>query len=137
MVDIIIATHGPLAKALKDTSELILGHMANIKTLGLFHGDSPEEFRQELFYMIDNSKNDLLILTDIYGGTPCNSILNKLFLLQFPENIKCFVGVNMPLLLEVIPVCNNSNIDDVVNIIYRIKKDIVFDASTKFSISKH
>src|SRR5690554_3527407 len=66
MINILIITHGPLAKALADTSELIVGKNQSIDSIGLFHGESAEDFKHKVERKIDelSNENDLLIFTD-------------------------------------------------------------------------
>lgn len=111
MINILIITHGPLAKALADTSELIVGKNQFIDSIGLFHGESAEDFKHKVERKIDelSNENDLLIFTDLYGGTPSNSVLIKLNTLGFPKSIVCYTGINLPLLIEAIPLSESSS----------------------------
>lgn len=118
MTNILIVTHGTLANALVQTSELIVGSSSNIYTHSLNLGDDPEEFSNSVGKSIEElSENDnLLIFTDLFGGTPSNSVMTKLFKLNFPNNIANFTGVNLPLLLEAIPMSNySSDFDELIN----------------------
>lgn len=48
MIKIMIASHGPLAKALVETSSLILGSNSTIETIGLYGGDNPDDFKRNV-----------------------------------------------------------------------------------------
>lgn len=113
MINILIATHGPLADALVETSQFIIGSEVAIETVSLYIGDSPDDFKQKVSSKIDtlSNENGLVILTDLYGGTPANTVMSKLFELNFPDTILCYVGVNLPILLETIALCTHSTVE--------------------------
>lgn len=136
MVNILIITHGPLAHALVETSKIIVGNQTKITTLGLFVGDSPEKFAENVETKIDqlSKDHDLLIFTDLYGGTPSNSTLIKLNKLNFPKSIACYTGVNLPLLLESIPLCNTSdNVQEVEQHLDSILEYTMINIGKKFN----
>ena len=112
---IVVITHGNLAKALVETSKLIIGDECEIDTLGLFLGDNPEEFRISVSNLIDKNLTEegLLVFSDLYGGTPANSIMLKMNELKSPDKLMCFVGVNLPILLEAISLSRFMKIDEV------------------------
>ena len=112
---IVVITHGNLAKALVETSKLIIGDECEIDTIGLFLGDNPEEFRTSVSNLIDKNLTEegLLVFSDLYGGTPANSIMLKMNELKIPDKLMCFVGVNLPILLETISLSRFMKIDEV------------------------
>jgi PTS system mannose-specific IIA component len=112
---IVVITHGNLAKALVETSKLIIGDECEIDTIGLFLGDNPEEFRTSVSNLIDKNLTEegLLVFSDLYGGTPANSIMLKMNELKIPDKLMCFVGVNLPILLEAISLSRFMKIDEV------------------------
>lgn len=112
---IVVITHGNLANALVETSKLIIGDECEIDTLGLFLGDNPEEFRISVSNLIDKNLTEegLLVFSDLYGGTPANSIMLKMNELKSPDKLMCFVGVNLPILLEAISLSRFMKIDEV------------------------
>lgn len=114
MIKIVIVTHGSLAKALVETSRLIIGTESDIDVIGLNSEESPENFKLKVSDCIDKyiERKGVLIFTDLYGGTPSNSVLAKLSELAFPDNIVSYVGVNLPLLLEAISLSNNLSIQE-------------------------
>ena len=112
---IVVITHGNLAKALVETSKLIIGDECEIDTIGLFLGDNPEEFKTSVSNLIDKNLTEegLLVFSDLYGGTPANSIMLKMNELKIPDKLMCFVGVNLPILLEAISLSRFMKIDEV------------------------
>ena len=103
MVGIVVATHGPLAEALVASGELVMGKGDNVKPLGLYHGDSVEEFEEKIMdaVMKADKGDGVLILTDLLGGSPYNVSAKVLRALKNKVEADCFYGVNLPIYLEV------------------------------------
>ena len=74
MIGLVLATHGPLAEAFVSSGKLIVGNIGNVAHLGLFHGDSIEQFEQKVYKAIEQADegDGVIVLTDLLGGSPCN-----------------------------------------------------------------
>ncbi len=96
MVNIILATHGPLAKALLDSAEMIYGEM-DIETVSLTPDMSFERFTEIASELLEKHEGDTLVLTDLFGGTPCNVFTA----LTRKYNHDVVAGINLPALIEV------------------------------------
>ncbi|MCD5001959.1 PTS sugar transporter subunit IIA [Enterococcus saccharolyticus] len=94
----ILASHGPFARAALETLEMIAGKQPNMTALELQFGEGLEEFVGKYEAEIAQYPEDtIIILTDIFGGTPSNAALQLLF---NHKNIQVFSGFNIPLVLE-------------------------------------
>lgn len=135
MIKIIVVSHGNLAQALVETSQLIVGAPNDIDVLGLFHGDSINDFKDKVSELIEKNLNSegLIIFTDLFGGSPSNSVISKLNELNFPKNIKCFVGVNLPVLLETIMLSSNSTIEDLTIHLEQLAPTLFENLTAKFT----
>lgn len=105
MIGILIITHGNLGKELIRSAELILGEQKKVKAVGLFHGDDIDEFNGKISNAIKALRkegDDILVLVDIYGGTPSNTVIlnRKDELDQDKLNFECITGVNLSMVLE-------------------------------------
>lgn len=100
-VAIILASHGEFAKEALKSLEMIAGDMQNIATLSLFPGTSLADFVEtiELEYEKLDTTNGLIIICDIFGGTPSNAATTVL-LKHSDENIVVYAGLNLGVLLE-------------------------------------
>ena len=98
MVGVVIATHANLCEGLVNAVELIAGKQKQVKTIGLFHEDGIEQFKQKVFDAIFevDSGDGVLCFVDFIGGSPANTMM------EYARNheLHCVVGVNMPMLLE-------------------------------------
>ena len=75
MIGIVIIGHADFPKGIKSAVELLAGNPPQFETLGLYPGDDPLEFKNKAIRTIDsvNTGNGVLVLIDLFGGTPCNT----------------------------------------------------------------
>lgn len=95
-----IITHGPLSNGLKESAEIIAGNIDDIFTLSLNPGNDIISFEASIRQKIKaySQSNDVLVLTDIPGGSPSNVSAMSLQDLNF----ECLTGVNLPMVLEAV-----------------------------------
>lgn len=70
MVGLIIATHGELGKAFKESVALLTGECKNVVTLALEKNDNSEEFREKMeegIKQVDQG-DGVILFTDVLGG---------------------------------------------------------------------
>lgn len=112
MVHFLIVTHGPLAKALEETAELIIGTSSEITSIGFYHGDDPDELEEKIKFNIKKSVkggHKVLVFTDLVGGTPFNRIAMVLnHLKSYIDKVECLIGVNLPMLIESLLFAQNT-----------------------------
>lgn len=100
MISIIVFTHGPLSEALVESSKIILGEFDNVTTFSLYSGDNIAQISEDVERTISEkaSSSNVLLLTDIPGGSPTNISAAVLQNITF----ECLTGVNLAMLLEAI-----------------------------------
>ncbi len=110
MVGIVIVTHGNLAGELIKAASLILGDIKAIAGVSIPpHEDmSIAEKRIEEAINKVESGAGVLILTDLFGGTPSNLSLTFL-----TDRIEVLSGVNLPMLLSLATIRGEKTLDDV------------------------
>lgn len=97
MIGVVVCTHGPLAGALVETANLIVGEFPHIAPVSLRGGDAPEEVVERLreaLAAVDTGEG-ALILCDMFGGTPSNLALSFL-----GDRVEVVTGVSLPMLLK-------------------------------------
>lgn len=99
MVGVIVITHGQLGKYLLEAAQTILGPQEQCAHIAVEGNIEVEELLTELKRAVKrvDSGSGVLILTDMFGGTPSNISLS---LLQ-PEKIDILTGANLPMLLRI------------------------------------
>jgi PTS system mannose-specific IIA component len=101
MLGIVIVTHGKLGEILVETSEIILNSKPEaVVSVSINLAENVEKLRQKIETAIKsvNTNNGILILTDMFGGTPSN--LSYSFLEE--GRIEVISGVNLPVLIKAI-----------------------------------
>ncbi|OGL44499.1 MAG: hypothetical protein A2149_08795 [Candidatus Schekmanbacteria bacterium RBG_16_38_11] len=98
MIGAIIVTHGSLGEEIIKSAEMIIGQQEKIKSVAIRPEDSEATIRENItkaLNEVDEGKG-VLILTDMFGGTPSN-----LSLCFFEENrIEVVTGINLPMLIK-------------------------------------
>lgn len=94
----IIATHGNLATELLKTATFITGDIPNIMAMTMDLSkpvDVIKKTMQKAIKEVDRG-NGVLILTDMFGGTPSNMAIS------FHENnrVEVITGVNLPMIIK-------------------------------------
>lgn len=100
MYNILIASHGLIANGFYDTAKMIIGEIEGVRAIGIQQGENIQEFEEKLVKLADELYKDdgLLVLTDLFGGTPSNITIMKL--LNRYKHIELICGINLPILLE-------------------------------------
>ena len=115
MVGILIVTHRRLAEELIATAELIVGGIDSCVGLSLDPNLSVDHLRQQITQAMDevNDGDGVIVLTDMFGGTPSNlslSFLNE-------EGIEVVTGVNLPMLLKLAHSRQELRVDELARVI--------------------
>ena len=101
MTGILIVTHAGLGTALIDTIEFILGKpQDNLLSISIDINQDPDNLRKKIKKGIKEVHSDkgVIILTDMFGGTPSN--LSYSFLEE--GEVEVISGVNLPILMKAV-----------------------------------
>lgn len=112
MVGLIIATHGNTGVELVKSAEMFSGSLANYETWALNPGDNIElgEKRLEQYVKELDEGQGVLIMTDLFGGTPSNLALK----ISMREHVGVLTGVNFPMLIQFISDREKSSMDELI-----------------------
>lgn len=97
MTGILLAGHGGFASGLLDASTLFFGTQPQLAALELHSGDDVQAFRVQMAEQVArlDCGDGCLILTDLFGGTPCNCAMALR-----SGRVKVLAGANLPMLME-------------------------------------
>ena len=97
MTGLVVVAHAGLAAALINAAEMIVGKIDSAASVEIKPDDSVENIRLALTSAIESvSSGNIIIMTDMFGGTPSNMSLSFL-----KENqIEVLTGVNLPMLIK-------------------------------------
>jgi len=99
MIGLIIITHAQLAKELLEAAEFIVGAIEAAECVSIDAMNDSEKLRDMIEEKIDSldQGQGVLVLTDMFGGTPSNIALSFL-----QKNIvEIVTGVNLPMVIAV------------------------------------
>ncbi len=98
MVGVVIAAHGALAEELLKTALFIVDDMPNVVAISIDPSLPIDEIQKQLKQTIKkvDKGNGVLILTDMFGGTPANMTLSFLE----DGKIEVITGINLPMLIK-------------------------------------
>ena len=111
MIGILIVTHCQLGEALIDASEFIIGSRPeNTEFVTIDLNVSAEKLRRAISngIKIVSQEDGVLILTDMFGGTPSN--LSYTFLEE--GRIEVVSGVNLPMLIKAVNTRGDAEIGE-------------------------
>jgi PTS system mannose-specific IIA component len=106
MIGVLIATHGNLGSELIKAAEMIHGAMKLVTHVSVSQDKGVEEIKKEISVGIKklDQGQGVLILTDLFGGTPSNLSLSFLK----PGKVEVVTGVNLPMLLKMTEIQDSS-----------------------------
>ena len=111
MIGIVIVTHCQLGEALIGAAEFIIGHRPeSLESVSIDLNENSEKLRNKISQGIKNVKGQdgVLILTDMFGGTPSN--LSYSFLEE--GRIEVLSGVNLPILIQAASMREKMKLDE-------------------------
>ncbi len=93
-----IVTHGQLANELLAAAEAVVGDLSHITAVSIGWHDDVEMAKDEIRRAITevSEGNGVLLLTDMFGGTPTN--IAAMFLKE--NEIEIVTGVNLPMVIK-------------------------------------
>ncbi len=114
MIGILIIAHGTLGESLIHCASHVMGSRPPLlRQLGVGTHDDPGGLlpqAQQMIRELDEGQG-VLILSDIYGATPCNLVTNLLI----PGHVEGVAGVNLPMLVRALTYRQGNNIMTLVD----------------------
>lgn len=112
MIGLILVTHGRLADQFVQAMEHVVGQQDCIATVCIGPNDDMEQRRAEIADAIENveSGNGVIILTDLFGGTPSNLAISLLD----AGRVEVIAGINLPMLIRLAGARKSMSVVDAV-----------------------
>ena len=100
MIGVVVVTHGQLATELVNAAEMIVGDLPRFAAVSIgWHddvNDAREDIEQAIARVRVDGEDGVLVLTDMFGGTPSN--IGMTFLAK--DRVEVVTGVNLPMLIK-------------------------------------
>jgi len=100
MIGVVVVTHGQLATELVNAAETIVGDLPQFTAVSIGWHDDALDAREEIAQAIarvNAGTQGVLILTDMFGGTPANLAMTFLA----TDQVEVITGVNLPMLIKI------------------------------------
>jgi PTS system mannose-specific IIA component len=108
MIGVLVVTHGQLAIELVKAAEMIVGALPRFVAVSIGGHDDVTAAREAIAQAIERVQGPagVLILTDMFGGTPSN--LGLTFLET--NRVEIITGVNLPMLIKLAGLQTSSDL---------------------------
>ena len=127
MIGVVVVTHGQLATELVNSTEMIVGDLPRFTAVSIGWHEDTQDARAEIeqaIARVDQGKG-VLILTDMFGGTPSNLAMTFL-----GENkVEVITGVNLPMLIKLAGLIEKSDLLGVAREMREQGKNAIWVAS--------
>jgi PTS system mannose-specific IIA component len=99
MIGALVVTHGHLGQELVAAAEMIVGEISHIKAVSIGWHDDVNDAQKDIEKHITevDSGSGVLLLTDMFGGTPSNIALS----FHNPGVVDVVTGVNLPMIIKI------------------------------------
>jgi PTS system mannose-specific IIA component len=117
VVGALVVTHGQLGQELVSAAQAIVGDVSYVVAVSLGWNDDVNESKKKIeqaVQEVDQGKG-VIILTDMFGGTPSNLSLPLLK----KNELEIVTGVNLPM---VIKLANQSGADSLSELVAKVKE---------------
>mgnify|MGYP001441058500 CR=1 FL=1 len=111
MIGIAVVTHSSLAYEFIKAAEMIVGPADQLQAVSIDRSIAVETVQQHLQDVISEVGRDgdgVIILTDMFGGTPTN--VSAEFLDR--NQVEIITGINLPMLLKCISARHGQSVED-------------------------
>jgi mannose PTS system EIIA component len=127
MIGILVVAHGDLGVQLISTARMIgLNSEERVHAMSIDPSDSPEYVKEELQKSIRkvNGGGGVLVLTDLFGGTPTNVSLSFLE----DGKVEVVTGVNLPMMIKAINARQDHDLRTLADLVQEAGKESIFRA---------
>jgi PTS system mannose-specific IIA component len=127
MIGVIVVTHGQLATELVNAAQTIVGELPQFVAVSIGWHDDPMVARDAISAAIGRLQgaDGVLILTDMFGGTPSNVGLTFLE----ANRIEIITGVNLPMLIKLAHLQSSSDLLGVAREMREVGRNAIWVAS--------
>lgn len=119
MKGVLIASHGPMAQGILESSKLFFGEQQQMKAYCLSAEDNPDDFVEVLKQGIEevDTGEGVLLFCDILFGSPCNCAARIIGADLESDRVQVITGVNLPMILQVLAVreAGDFEIEEILN----------------------
>lgn len=134
MVGILVISHGRLAEALISSVEFLVGNLNRVKGICIGPKERKEEIKEKIrkgICEVDDGEG-VVILTDIFGGTPTNLSLS----ISDGKKVEVVTGVNLPMLLTLSSYRKGRSLSEIGKLVKKSGRRSIILAKGLLTLSK-
>ncbi len=130
----VIVSHGQLANELLAAAEQVVGELSHISAVSIGWHDNVEAAQAEIERAIKGvtSGNGVLLLTDMFGGTPTN--ISAMFIKE--GEVEVITGVNLPMVIKLASQKSEISLEEMAEIVEVQGKQSIYRAVNLLSPQK-
>ena len=124
MVGLLLVSHGRIAESFLEVSLEIVGPVKGVQVVPLAEPIDEERVMQDIQRArkeIDRGKG-ILILTDMFGGTPANLCFS---LLENPM-VEVLTGMNLPMILQILSSRKDASLSELASLAMRCGRENIY-----------
>lgn len=123
----VIISHGKLASELLAATETIVGDVSHIAAVSIDWNVDVNRAQKEIENSIAqvSEGKGVLLLTDMFGGTPTN--IASMFLMD--DNVEVVTGVNLPMVIRIATQPDDATLDALAHQVLQQGRDGIYLAS--------
>jgi len=112
MIGLVIVTHGRLAEEFRLAMEHVVGPQLDVVAVCIGPDDDMEQRRTDILTAAEtvNSGNGVILLTDMFGGTPSNLAIS----VMEQTSAEVIAGLNLPMLIKLASVRGRESLETCV-----------------------
>jgi PTS system mannose-specific IIA component len=131
MIGLVIVTHGGLAVEFRHALEHVVGRQTQLETVAIGPEDDLTARRQDILDAVKrtNSGNGVIILTDMFGGTPSNLAIS----VMDEAKAEVIAGINLPILVKLASIRTEMGLQQAVAMARDAGKKYIKVASQELS----
>jgi mannose PTS system EIIA component len=134
MIGIVVVAHFNLAREMVAATELIVGEQAQFEYVDIFPDEQVDSIKKKLTEAVKStdSGEGVVILTDMFGGTPSNISLS--FLEE--GRVEVVTGTNLPMLIKLVTYRQGKSLTDLASFITSYGKKNIYLATDVLNMKK-
>ncbi len=115
MIGIVVVSHGNIGCEMVAATRRIIPEATHMCGVAVESNDPPESIRRQICDAVASVDGGagVIILTDMFGGTPSNICLSFLA----PSRVEVVSGFNLPMLVKLANIKSDADFADTVNFI--------------------
>ncbi len=114
-IGVVIVTHYELGEQMLQALRSIITNAPEFYAVSISNDQSVDEMRESISKRLDQAEagHGVLVLTDMFGGTPSNVALSFLG----ERELEVVTGVNLPMLIKLATMRNEKSLEDLASFI--------------------